>query len=186
MDELAYILFTSGTTSDPVGVTITRQNMFANLETISRLFAYTPESRIFNDMILSHGDGLVQGLLLAPYNSCALIRSGGFTVPTIENWLNRVRQERATHVITVPTIWSMIAQFAQHDDYFDAPECSHLMSVSARLAPDLWSQLERRFSKAIYNQYGLTETTASALYAGPHRKWATKTALGDPSIAKPV
>ena len=167
-DELAYLLFTSGTTQAPSGVMLTRRNVLANLSTLSRLFACTPQTRLFNDMVLAHGDGLVQGPLLALANGCALIRSGGFTVSSMESWLNRVREERATHVITVPTIWSMIDRYAQHDDYFDAPECSHLMSVAARLDPDLWRRMETRFKRPVFNQYGLTETVASALYAGPH------------------
>lgn len=163
---LAYILFTSGTTASPSGVMISRGNLFANLATLSRLFGYSEKSRIFNDMILAHADGMIQGPLLALTNGCAVIRSGGFTLPGIETWLNRVRQQRATHVITVPTVWAMIDAYAQHDDYFDAAECQLLISVAARLPDDLWSRLETRFRRPLCNQYGLTETVASALYAG--------------------
>jgi acyl-CoA synthetase (AMP-forming)/AMP-acid ligase II/acyl carrier protein len=180
VDELAYLLFTSGTTKVPCGVMVTRRNILANLSTISRLFSCTPQTRIFNDMVLAHGDGLVQGPLLALANCCTLIRSGGFTVSGMEAWLNYVRLERATHVITVPTIWSMVDRYAQHDDYFDAPECTHLMSVADRLDPDLWSRIETRFKRPLFNQYGLTETVASALYAGPHPEMGSFGTIGLP------
>jgi long-chain acyl-CoA synthetase len=166
-DGLAYVLFTSGTTASPSGVQITRGNLLANLATLSRLFDYGPRSRIFNDMILAHADGMIQGPVMALANRCAAIRSGGFTLAGMEKWLGRVRQMRASHVITVPTIWAMIDAYAGHDDYFDAPECTHLMSVAAKLPEDLWARLESRFERPVYNQYGLTETVASALYAGP-------------------
>lgn len=179
-DELAYLLFTSGTTQAPCGVMVTRRNILANLSTLSRLFSCSPKTRIFNDMVLAHGDGLVQGPLLALANSCTLIRSGGFTVSGMEAWLNCVRLERATHVITVPTIWSMVDRYAQHDDYFDAPECSHLISVADRLDPDLWRRIETRFKRPVFNQYGLTETVASALYAGPHSEMGTFGTIGLP------
>jgi len=167
-DELGYILFTSGTTKSPSGVMLSRANVLANLTTISRLFGYDARSRIFNDMILAHGDGLVQGPLLALANRCALIRSGGYTVSGAEDWLRRVKQQRATHVITVPTVWALIDRYSARDDYFDAPDCQALISVAARLDPNLWSRLETRFGRPVFNQYGLTETVASALYAGPH------------------
>lgn len=179
-DELAYLLFTSGTTKVPCGVMVTRRNILSNLSTISRLFSCTPETRLFNDMVLAHGDGLVQGPLLALANGCTLIRSSGFTLSGMEAWLNRVRLERATHMITVPTIWSMIDRYAQHDDYFDAPECTHLMSVADSLDPELWHRIETRFKRKVFNQYGLTETVASALYAGPHPEMGSFGTIGLP------
>jgi long-chain acyl-CoA synthetase len=166
-DGLAYLLFTSGTTASPSGVMITSGNLLANLMTLSRLFGYDEHSRIFNDMVIAHADGMVQGPLLALANRCAVIRSGGFQLGALEQWLDRVRRERATHVIAPPTVWAMIDAYAAHDDYFDAPECRALMSVAAKLPDDLWHRLEARFGRPVFNQYGLTETVTSALYAGP-------------------
>lgn len=177
---LAYVLFTSGTTASPSGVQITRGNLLANLATLSRLFDYGPRSRIFNDMILAHADGMIQGPVMALANRCAVIRSGGFTIAGMEKWLGRVRQTRTSHVITVPTIWAMIDAYAGHDDYFDAPECTHLMSVAAKLPQELWARLESRFERPVYNQYGLTETVASALYAGPQCEMGTFGTVGKP------
>jgi long-chain acyl-CoA synthetase len=179
-DGLAYVLFTSGTTSSPSGVQITRGNLFANLATLSRLFDYDARSRIFNDMILAHADGMIQGPVIALANRCAVIRSGGFTLAGMEKWLGRVRQSRASHIITVPTIWAMIDAYAAHDDYFDAPECTHLMSVAAKLPEELWTRLEARFELPVYNQYGLTETVASALYAGPQAEMGMFGTVGKP------
>ena len=177
---LAYILFTSGTTASPNGVQITRGNLFANLATLSRLFGYGSDSRIFNDMVLAHADGMIQGPVIALANRCAVIRSAGFSLAGLEPWLERVRQQRASHVITVPTIWAMIDAYAMHDDYFDAPECSALLSVAAKLPIELWDRLEKRFARPVFNQYGLTETVASALYAGPHAEMGAKGTVGLP------
>lgn len=177
---LAYILFTSGTTAAPVGVAISRGNLFANITTLSRLFEYDTSSVIFNDMILAHADGMIQGPILAVANGCSVARSGGFRLNMMEQWLGRVRTMRCTHVITVPTIWSMIDQYARHDDYFDAPECRMLLSVAAKLPEELWRRLETRFQRPVFNQYGLTETVASALYAGPHPEMGAFATIGRP------
>jgi len=166
ISELAYILFTSGTTSAPSGVMLTRENMLANLGTLARLFRYGRDSRIFNDLALAHADGMVQGMLLAPYTGAALVRMGGFSVPTIEEWLNGIRTHRATHVVSVPTIWAMIDRYASHDDYFDAEECRYLLSSASKLDVTLWDRIESRFNCTMFNLYGLTETASTALYAG--------------------
>jgi len=166
-DDLAYVLFTSGTTSAPKGVMVTHRNLFAQLETLSRVFAYDNTSAIFNGMVLAHGDGLVQGPVLALANGCRLIRPPAFSAPTLEQHLNLVRAKRATHFITVPTVYSFIDRYARHADYFEADEFIALISVAAKLENQLWRRLEDRFGRPVYNMYGLTETVASALYAGP-------------------
>jgi acyl-coenzyme A synthetase/AMP-(fatty) acid ligase/acyl carrier protein len=131
-------------------------------------------------MVLAHGDGLVQGPMMALGTGCALIRAGGFAVDRIEDWLDTVRREGATHVITVPTVWAMIDRYAQHSDYFAAPDFRGLSSVAAYLDPTLWDRLERRFGHPITNQYGLTETVASALYAGSHPETGARHTVGRP------
>ena len=180
LDAPAYILFTSGTTQSPSGVTISRRNILANVATISRLFAVDQHTRIFNDMVLAHADGMIQGPIMALANGATAIRSGGFTVQGMEPWLERVRETRATHVITVPTVWSLIDRYARRDDYFHGQDCRALMSVAAKLDTGLWLRLERRFGRPVYNQYGLTETVASALYAGPHPEMGARGTLGKP------
>ncbi|MEM7701938.1 MAG: AMP-binding protein [Pseudomonadota bacterium] len=179
-DHLAYLLFTSGTTGEPAGVQITHGNLMANLATLSRLFYYGPYSRIFNDMALAHADGMIQGPCLALANQCAVIRANGFSLPGLEDWLSEIRRQRATHAIMVPTIWSMIDLYAQHDDYFDAPEMQSLQSVAAKLDVDLWHRLQKRFRLPLANHYGLTETVASALYAGPQNEMGPIGSLGRP------
>jgi long-chain acyl-CoA synthetase len=180
-DDLAYILFTSGTTQAPTGVMISRRALLAQLETMTRLFGYSYASRIFNPMVLAHADGMVQGPLVALSNGAAVIRAGAFSVPGIEDWLSAVRRNRATHFITVPTVLAMVDRYAAHSDYFDAPEFSAILSVAARLDTGLWSRLEDRFHRPVLNQYGLTETVASVLYAG---RWPGMGAFG--TIGTPI
>lgn len=179
-DEPAYILFTSGTTQSPSGVTITRDNLLANLATLSRLFGCDSGSRIFNDMVLAHADGMIQGPVLALASGATLIRAGGFSIHGMEGWLDRISETRASHVITVPTVWALIDRYAMREDYFSAPECRYLMSVAARLDTALWRRIEARFGRPLYNEYGLTETVASALYAGPHPEMGPVGTIGKP------
>jgi len=179
-DGLAYLMFTSGTTSEPTGVQISRNNLRANLDTMTHLFGYDGTSRIFNDLILAHADGMIQGPLLAAWNTGAVLRAGGFEVGDVEAWLWQVRQMRATHVITVPTVWSMIDHYAAHDDYFDAPECKWLMSVADKMPMALMQRLESRFSRPVASHYGLTETVASALYSSSDGVLGDIGTLGQP------
>lgn len=170
-DELAYILFTSGTTSSPSGVMITRGNLFANVATIAKVLKIDRTSVVFNDMVLAHADGIVQGPLLCLQTGATLFRAGGFSVDNIESWLESVRREKVTHFITVPTVWAIIDRYSRYDDYFSSDSFLYLSSTAARLPPSLWDRIEGRFKRPMISQYGLTETVACALYAGsPVRK----------------
>ena len=169
-DDLCYIVFTSGTTSAPAGVMISRRNIAAQLATLADVFHCGPETRLFNDLRFTHVDGLVQGPLLALYCGGCVIRSGGFAVHRVEEWLNRIRQQRATHLVTVPTMLRMIDQYAGHDDYLDAPEFRCVMSSAESLPAGFWQHMEQRFGVRICNSYGMTETVSCATYTG----------LGDP------
>ncbi len=179
-DDLAYILFTSGTTSFPAGVEITHANLVNQLQTLSRLFEITPDSRMFNSMVLAHADGLIQGPVLAVFCGCAVIRPFAFSLARLEDWLNTARKNRATHFITVPTVFAMIDRYAKHSDYFDATEFKMLLSCAAKLEVDLWERLQTRFKRPLFNQYGLTETVTSGLYAGPHPEMGPLGTIGKP------
>ncbi len=165
-EDTAYLLFTSGTTQAPTGVVISRSNLLANLATVGNVLRLREGSRLFNDMVLAHADGLIQGPILAFARGATVVRAGGFALDRLEDWLNTVRRESCTHFITVPTVWSLIDRYAQHDDYFDAPEMELLASCAARLDAALWNRIENRFGHPLINEYGLTETVMSALYAG--------------------
>jgi long-chain acyl-CoA synthetase len=169
-DDLAYILFTSGTTADPKGVMVTHGNMFSHLATFRRLFGYDRHSVLFNNMALGHADGLFQGPILALYSECLLYRPQPFEMRNIEKMFARVREHGVTHLVTVPTILALLDAYTDSPDYFSAPEFRYLFSVSAKLDVGLWQRLEARFGKPIVNIYGLTETVTGGLYALPEHE----------------
>lgn len=164
----AYILFTSGTTTSPSGVRISKNALAAHLQTLTRLFDYGSGSRIFNATPLAHTDGLVQGLLLSAFNTATLLRAGPFTLTRLEEWLDSLSRFDATHFITNPTVLGLIDRFAAHDDYFDHDGFFGVLSSASILRPELWERFEKRFNCRLFNMYGMTETVANATYAGRH------------------
>lgn len=165
--DLAYVLFTSGSTSAPKGVAISHGALEAQLSELLSLFAYGPEARVFNGLMLSHADGLIQGPILAAACGGSWLRPPAFVASEMEAWLNLVTALGATHFISVPTIYAMIDRLAVHDDYFDNPDLGLLQSVGAKLPQALKARIEARFCKPIANHYGLTETVVTALYQVP-------------------
>lgn len=179
-DDLAYILFTSGTTAAPRGVEVTHKNLFSQFTTLHRLFGYEPGSRIFNATPLSHTDGLVQGPLLAASAGATLLRPGSFEVSKLAAWLDFLRGETATHMIANPTLLSLICQMAPERDYFDPQRFKGILSTGGALPRELWDQVEEAFGVRLWNVYGMTETVADALYAGDHPEMGARGTIGCP------
>ncbi|NWF39538.1 AMP-binding protein [Mariprofundus sp. NF] len=180
-DDIAFISFTSGTTSEPKGILTTHANLFEHLETLTRVFGYTEQSRIFNNLSLAHNDGFVQGPLLALFSGALLYRPPAFTIQNLEERLNSLFSKRITHFITVPTILSLIDRLTSNNDYFEGEDFRCLISVAAKLDANLWERSQQRFGINICNIYGLSETVAGGLFCGPDKD---SFALG--TVGKPV
>jgi amino acid adenylation domain-containing protein len=95
--SLAFLQYTSGSTSDPKGVMLTHSNLLHNSSLIQRYFAHTPESKGVIWLPPYHDMGLIGGILQPIY--------GGFPVTLLSpvaflqrplRWLEAISREQAT------------------------------------------------------------------------------------------
>jgi fatty-acyl-CoA synthase len=102
-DDPINIQFTSGTTGNPKGVTLTHHNILNNGYFVGRGCALTPEDRICVPVPLYHCFGMVMGNLAAVTNGAAMVYPGeGFDpLATIET----IAAERCTAIYGVPTMF---------------------------------------------------------------------------------
>jgi long-chain acyl-CoA synthetase len=180
-EQIAFMMFTSGSTAQPKGVQITYQNLFIHLETFGQKFGYAENSRILNNMMLAHADGLLQGPILTLYFGAQLYRPCGMELQHLELYLNTIHRERISHAITVPTILSLMDRLASHNDYFEGEDFKYLISVAGMLNPDLWRRLEQRFQLQLCNIYGLTETVLGGIFCGPDPASYRHGSIGKPT-----
>lgn len=178
--ELAYLLFTSGTTAAPSGVEITRENLCSHLDTLIRLFDVAPSTRIFNPTPLAHTDGLIFGALLPMVKGATVIRPGPLRLSEMADWLGLMRQHKATHMMTNPTVLSIIERTAEGNDQFQFDGFKGILCGGSLLRADLWNRFEQRFNTQIWNLYGLSETVTTALYSGRHPEMGPVGTLGSP------
>ncbi|MBN8821851.1 MULTISPECIES: AMP-binding protein [unclassified Spirosoma] len=165
---VAYILFTSGTTSDMKGVQITHRGLFSHLQTLSQVYGLTGESRLLNNLLLYHADGIIQGPVLAAYTASVCVRPFGFEINRIGELLDSIYKYRITHFIAVPTMLALIQRFADgYEDSFQTSDFQFIISVSSHLEESLWRAFSERYGVRIVNVYGLTETVAGGLFSGP-------------------
>lgn len=166
-EDTAYLLFSSGTTSLPKGIAITHGALFSHLSTIQKVFGYSTQSVICNNLDLAHADGLIQGPFLALYTGALLYRPEQFAIHNLETVLNRAYSKKVSHFITVPTILSLMDRLLVENDYFDDESFQVVVSVAGKLDANLWSRIQDRFNVRVCNVYGLSETVAGGLFCGP-------------------
>jgi long-chain acyl-CoA synthetase len=164
----AYVLFTSGSTSRPKGVSISRRSLLAHARTLGRQLGYTAESRLLDVLPLHHTDGLIHGCLTAWLHGATALRPLAFRVTAAGELLDAVYTHRATHFITVPTALAILERCA--DDFADAFRTADfrcVVSSAGYLDERLWQRFQERFGVRVANIYGLTETVVGGLFCGP-------------------
>ncbi|MGI5499250.1 amino acid adenylation domain-containing protein [Lentzea sp. CA-135723] len=95
-DDVAFLQYTSGSTSAPRGVIVTHGNLMANEAAINSAFGVRPDSAIVSWLPLHHDMGLIGGLLQPLYAGArALILDPLTFLRRPASWLEAISAERA-------------------------------------------------------------------------------------------
>ncbi|WP_438951513.1 AMP-binding protein [Porticoccus sp.] len=166
--QLAYLIFTSGTTSEPKGVRISCRALLAQMAVFISRYGLTADDRLLNGLPLSHADGFIQGPLLAWASGSMVCRPPVFSANTVQAVMDSIYRERITHMIAVPTMLSLMLRLgADFAENLRSPELRMLVCTAGHLEQALWDKFEAVFGVAVLNMYGLSETVSSALFCGP-------------------
>lgn len=165
---IAYILFTSGSTATPKAVQISHQALWANLNTILKVYNLEEQDRVFNILTAYHTDGIIQGPVMAVLNTHSWYHPFEFAIDKIEAIFDSIYKYRITHFITVPTMLAFLNKFSEgFEDTFDNDDFKSIVTSASPFEPGLWADFEKKFNTKVVNNYGLTETVAGASYCGP-------------------
>lgn len=180
--QVALLLYTSGSSGAPKGVQLTHLNLETHLTTLRKVYGLGEHSRLLNNLALHHADGLVQGPLLSLFVGATWLRPvSKMGIATVEPLLASFYRTQATHIFLVPFFMELIRGLTHwQKTAFAYPECEMVISVSAKLPAPLWQEMEQRFGVRVVNVYGLTETVAGSLFAGPEEATRVPGTVGIP------
>lgn len=167
-DTLAYLQYTSGSTSTPKGVMITHGNLMANCAYSRKLWRYGSDSVSANWMPYFHDYGLVEGLIGPLYSGtpCYLLPPLAF-LRYPARWLQVISSYRVTHSAGPSFAYDHCVERVSDE------ECAGLDLSSWRVAStgaevvraDTLASFADRFARfgfrrsAFFPAYGLAEAT---------------------------
>ena len=159
-DDVAFVMYTSGTTGPPKGVQIPRRAISSNLDALGEIWQWTSEDRLTHALPVFHVHGLVIGILGPLRRNAQVEHVGRFSPHALATAL----QNGATMVFGVPTMYGRIAKEAETDrDLARAFASARLLvSGSAALPTTVHEAMKRLTGQEILERYGLTETLMNA------------------------
>ncbi len=151
-DDLAAILYTSGTTGRSKGAMITHRNLAANAETLVKFWGFTGDDVLLHMLPIYH----VHGLFVALH---CVLRAGAAMhfEPKFEPSRARALLAKSTVMMGVPTFYTRLLA----DPNFSKVECTTIrlfVSGSAPLLAESHIEFSARTGQAILERYGMTET----------------------------
>ncbi len=168
-DDVAAILYTSGTTGKPKGAMLTNANLASNGEVLIDIWRFTPEDRLIHALPIFH----VHGLFVAVH--CALL--SGATMIFLQKFDPAVairQMANASVLMGVPTFYTRLLG----DPGFTrdvAAKMRLFVAGSAPLSADTFRAFEERSGHRVLERYGMTETgmLTSNPYHGERRAGST-------------
>lgn len=155
LDGEALVLHTSGTTSRPKLVPLSRGNLIASARAIRTSLELTPGDSCLNVMPLFHVHGLIAALLSSLEAGASVACCPGFTATRFFDWMSELEP---TWYTAVPTMHrAVLDAAAQHCDIIGRSRLRFIRSCSAALPPPLMASLESAFSAPVIEAYGMTE-----------------------------
>ncbi|MEU6595176.1 beta-ketoacyl synthase N-terminal-like domain-containing protein, partial [Streptomyces sp. NPDC046881] len=158
LDDVAWMLYTSGTTGRPKGVLSTQRNC---LTSVAACYAPIPglthEDRVVWPLPLFHSLAHIVCVLTVTAVGATARIVDGFSAADI---LDAVREEKATFLAGVPTMYHYLVQAAR-DSGFTAPDLRMCLVGGAITTAELRRSFEELFGAPLLDAYGSTETCGS-------------------------
>ena len=160
-DDLAAMLYTSGTTGRSKGAMLSHGNLASNALTLHASWGFEPGDVLLHILPVFHVHGLFVALHTAMLNASEVRFLRRFDVDTVIDEL-----PAATVMMGVPTHYSRLLE----DTRFDEERCSNIRlftSGSAPMTVELHGRMERRTGHEVLERYGMTET--GMITSNPYR-----------------
>ena len=154
-DDLAAILYTSGTTGRSKGAMLTHRNLASNAEALARLWGFSRDDALIHALPVFHTHGLFVATNVALAAGCQCLFMARFDAAEVVSAM-----PGATALMGVPTHY--VRLLAQDGLREAAAGMRLFVSGSAPLAAETHRRWREQTGHDILERYGMTETSMNA------------------------
>lgn len=167
-EDLAALLYTSGTTGRPKGAMLTQDNLLSNARALTGLWRFTAQDVLLHALPVFHTHGLFVAVNVPLLSGAAILLLSRFDAAEVLRLM-----PRATVLMGVPTFYVRLLA----DPGLTREATAHMrlfVSGSAPLLPETHAAFAARTGHRILERYGMTEANmvASNPYEGERRPGA--------------
>lgn len=162
LDDLAFILYTSGTTGLPKGAMLTHGNLASNVISCAQIFKITDDDVFLCLLPMFHSFAWTACVVIPMYLNLKVVIVAN--VMPASKWLGAMGTEKVTLILAVPQIYSVLSKEAKglkrlYLRYWPFKNVRFAVSGAAPLTQDIKDRFEEKIGVPILEGYGLTETS---------------------------
>ena len=156
-EQVAALIYTTGTTGTPKGVMLTHRNLlFVAAGSAGLRHA---EDRVYGLLPISHVFGLASVMLATLYAGACLYLAQRYSPKEL---LASLEHDGITVLLGVPAMYAHLLELCQKSDVSPkAPNLRLMYAGGSPLDPALKKTVEKMFGMPLHNGYGQTETSPS-------------------------
>ena len=179
-EDIAALLFTSGTTGTPKAAIMRQKHLVSYiLQTVEFLSADEDESTLVS--VPPYHIAGIASVISSVYACRKVVQLANFSA---EEWLRVAREQNVTTAFVVPTMLSRIVDHLENQRSAQLPNLQSLAYGGGKMAHTIIQRAMELFPNTEFtNAYGLTETSSTITLLGPEEHRAAA-ASEDPKIVK--
>ena len=154
-DDVAIILYTSGTTGRPKGVMLTYKNLISNVKGIIKAMNFNEDDRFLVFLPMFHTFMITAELLTPLYLGATVILLK--SVRPFSKVIKTVEKEKITVFMGIPEIYGVLNKLNLPKSWGNS--IRYFISGGAPLPLKIINEFRKNFNRKIYEGYGLTETS---------------------------
>lgn len=151
-DDMACLLYSSGTTGKPKGIVLTHNNLYENAHTLVEAWGFSEDDVLLHALPVFHVHGLFVALGCVLLSGASMRWLAGFDAGKMIKLM-----PECTSMMGVPTYYTRLLA----NENFTREVASHMrlfVSGSAPLLEETFYEFESRTGHRILERYGMTET----------------------------
>lgn len=153
-DDVAVVLFTSGSEGTPKGVALSHRNLLSNCRQAAAVVDFNPSDRVFNALPMFHSFGLTGGTLLPLLHG---VRTFLYPSPLHYKQVpEALYSEQSTIMFGTD---SFLSGYARKGNPADFQSLRYIFAGAERVRPETRATYMAHFKKPIFEGYGATETS---------------------------